>query len=127
MVMTIWVHHQHDGSSWRLAWDPGTTKFDSSTSDIDEIASFHFLDFTLDMLRIGCAEEWPSEELTKFVQRMISWLIKGSQGKFFVSTVQISAMNKEWESMLIDCITSIPRAQWEDSGHATFVQLEEFA
>jgi hypothetical protein len=28
--------------------------------------------------------------------------------------------------MLIDCITGIPRAQWEDSGCATFVQLVEF-
>jgi hypothetical protein len=52
--------------------------FDNSVVDADEMASFHFLEFTLEMLRIGCMEEWSSEELTKFVQLMISWLIRGS-------------------------------------------------
>jgi hypothetical protein len=53
-------------------------------------------------------------------------LSEESQGDFCVSTVQISAMSREWEIMLIDCITGILRAQWIDSGCATFVQLAEF-
>jgi hypothetical protein len=79
-IMIRGVQHQHDGSSWRLVWDSGTAVFDNSTTDTDEMANFHFLEFTLEMLRIGCLEEWSSEELTEFVQLMISWLIRGSQG-----------------------------------------------
>jgi hypothetical protein len=75
-VMIRGVQRRHDGSSQRLAWDPGTVVFDNSTTDTDEMASFRFPEFTLGMLRIGCLEEWSSEELTKFMQLMISWLIK---------------------------------------------------
>jgi hypothetical protein len=49
-------------------------------------------------------EEWSSEELTEFVQLMISWLIRGSQGDFCVSTMQISAMSRE-------CFTSSRQAR----------------
>jgi len=31
---------QHDGSSRRLAWDPDTAVFDSSTTNTDEMANF---------------------------------------------------------------------------------------
>jgi hypothetical protein len=101
-------------------------EFDSSASHTDEMASFRLSEFTLEMLRIGCVEEWSSKELTEFVQLMIVWLIRGSQGDFCVSTMQISAMSREWETMLIEYITGISRAQWADSGCAAFVQLAEF-
>jgi hypothetical protein len=92
--MTRGVRGHHDGSSWRLAWDLGTIEFDKSTFNTDEMASFCFPEFTLEMLRIGCMEEWSSEELTEFVQLTIVWLIRGSQGDFCVSIVQISAMSR---------------------------------
>jgi hypothetical protein len=40
MVMIRGVQHQHDGSSRRLAWDPGTIVFDNSIDDTDEMAIF---------------------------------------------------------------------------------------
>jgi hypothetical protein len=67
-VMIKGVQRQHDGSSHRLAWDPGTALFDSLTTDTNEMASFRFSKFTLGMLRIGCSKEWCSEELTEFMQ-----------------------------------------------------------
>jgi hypothetical protein len=137
-------------------------------------------------------EEWSSEELTKFVQLMIAWLIRGSQEDSCVSPLQISAMSRgcftsyrlawdpgdfttygqvrerftwrdfaddmlgdmgecttcqqsrsghthlaglmqslpiserEWESMLIDCITGLPRVQGADSMCTTIDQSSEF-
>jgi hypothetical protein len=79
--------------------------FDSSTVDTDEMASFRFPEFTLGMLRIGCLEEWSSEELTEFMQLMIAWLIRGSQVDSCVSTLQISAMSR-------GCFTSY-RLVWD--------------
>ena len=93
-IMARGVQGQHDGSSWRLSWDLGTIEFDKSTFNTDEMASFCFPEFTLEMLMIGCMEEWYSEELTEFVQLTIVWLIRGSQGDFCVSIVKISAMSR---------------------------------
>jgi hypothetical protein len=56
------------------------------------------------MLRIGCLEEWSSEELTKFMQLMIAWLIRVSQVDYCISTLQISAMSRE-------CFTSSRQAR----------------
>ena len=67
MVMIRGVQPRHDGFPQRLAWDPGTVVFDDSIVDMDEMANFRFLEFTLGMLRIGCLEEWSSEEFTKFM------------------------------------------------------------
>jgi hypothetical protein len=39
----------------------GTIVFDNSTTDTDEMASFHFPGFTLGMLRIICLEECSSK------------------------------------------------------------------
>jgi hypothetical protein len=69
--------------------------FDNSTTDTDEMVDSHFLEFTLEMLMIGCLDEWSSEQLTEFVKLMIVWLIRGSQTDSCVSTLHISAMNKE--------------------------------
>ena len=55
----------------------GTTMFDSSITNLDEMASFHFSNFTLGMFRFGLLKEWSFKELTKFVQLLISFLIKG--------------------------------------------------
>jgi hypothetical protein len=66
--------------------------FDNSTVDKDEMASSHFPEFTLEMLRIGCLEQGSSEELTEFVRLMIALLIRGSQMDSCVTTLQISAM-----------------------------------
>jgi hypothetical protein len=139
-----------------------------------------FPEFTLGMLRIGCSEEWSSEELIEFTQLMIAWLTRGSQVDSCISTLQISAMSREcftssrqarerfawrgfmddvggdmgecttcqqsrsghthptglmqslaisgreWESMLTDCITGLPRVQWEDSMYATIDQFTHF-
>jgi hypothetical protein len=71
-VMIRRVKCQHDGSPQRLVWDLRIALFDSWVADADEMVSFHFLEFTLDMLRIGCMEEFSSEELTEFLQLMIS-------------------------------------------------------
>jgi hypothetical protein len=116
-IMIRGVQHQHDGSSWRLAWDPGITVFDSSTTDTDEMASFHFLEFTLGMHRIGCLEEWSSEELTEFLQLRISWLIRGSQVGSCVSTLQISAMGR-------GCFTSY-RLVWDPGDFTTYRKIRE--
>jgi hypothetical protein len=35
----------------------------------------------------------------------------------------LAISGREWESMLIDCITGIPRVQWEDSVCAVIVQF----
>jgi hypothetical protein len=61
------AQRQYDGSLRRLAWDPGTAVVDNSAADTDETTSFHFLEFTLGMLRIGFLEEWISKELTEFM------------------------------------------------------------
>jgi hypothetical protein len=98
------VLRQHDGSSRRLAWYLGTAVFDNLAVDIDEMASLHFLEFTLEMLRIGCLEEWSSDELTKFVQLMIAWLTRGSQGDSCVTILQVDAMSRE-------CLTSSKQAR----------------
>jgi hypothetical protein len=45
------------------------------------------------MLRIGFLE-WSSKELTKFMQLMIAWLVRGSQVDSCVTTLHISAMNR---------------------------------
>jgi len=68
--------------------------FDSSTDDTDEMVSFLFPEFTLGMLRFSCLEEWFSEELIKFVQLLIPWLMRGSQVDSCVSTSQIRAMSR---------------------------------
>jgi hypothetical protein len=78
--------------------------FDNSTTDRDDMTSFRFQEFTLDILRIGYMEEWHSKELIEFVQLMISWLIKGSREDFCVSTMHIIAMSRE-------CFTSSRQAQ----------------
>jgi len=41
------MHHQHDGSSLQLAWNPGIAVIDNSIIDIDGMASFHSPGFTL--------------------------------------------------------------------------------
>jgi hypothetical protein len=67
MVMIIGVQRQHDGSSWSLTWDPGIIVFDSLKTDTNEMASFHFSEFTPQVHRIGCLEEWSSKESTEFL------------------------------------------------------------
>jgi hypothetical protein len=94
MVMIRGVQHQHDGSSQRLAWDPGATMFDNLVADIDGIANFRVPECTMRMLRIGFLGEWSPEELTKFMQLMIAWIIRGSQMDYCVSTLHISAMSR---------------------------------
>jgi hypothetical protein len=42
MVMIRVVQHQHGGSFLRLAWDPGISVLDSSTTDTEARASFFF-------------------------------------------------------------------------------------
>jgi hypothetical protein len=101
----------------RLVWDSGTAVFDSLVADADEMAIFCFLEFTLEMLRIGCMEEWSSEELTEFVQLMISWLIRGSQEDSCVSPLQISAMSR-------GCFTSY-RIAWDPGDFTTYGQVRE--
>ena len=93
MVMIRRVQCRYGGSSQRLAWDPVTAVFASSTTDTDEMVSFCFPKFTLAMLRVSCLEEWSSEELTELVQLLIAWLIRGSQVDSCVGTLQIRAMS----------------------------------
>jgi hypothetical protein len=47
--------------------------FNNLASNANEMASFHLRKITLGMLRIGYLEEGSSEELTKFMQLMVSW------------------------------------------------------
>jgi hypothetical protein len=79
MIMIRKVQRQHDCSPWRLFWDSSTAMFDNSIANADEMDIFCFMEFTLEIIRIGCMEEWSSEELTNFVQLMIVYLIRGSQ------------------------------------------------
>jgi hypothetical protein len=67
MAMIRGMQRQHDGSPQRLVWDSRIAVFNNLVADVDEMANFHFLEFTLEMLRTGCLEEWPSDELTNFV------------------------------------------------------------
>jgi hypothetical protein len=89
MAMIRGMQRQHDGSPRRLVWDSRTAMFNSSVADADEMASFRFLEFTLEMLRTGCLEEWPSDELTKFVQLMIAWPIIDSQEFIFKYLIRL--------------------------------------
>jgi hypothetical protein len=68
--------------------------FDNSTTNRDEITSLCFLKFTLGVHGIGCLEKRSYEELTKFIQLMIAWLIRGNQVGSCVSTLQISVMGR---------------------------------
>jgi hypothetical protein len=94
MVMVRGVQCHHDGYSWRLAWDHRIAVFDSSATDTNEMVNFHFLAFTFGMLRIGCLKECSYENLTKFMQLMIAWLIRGNQVDSCVITLQIIAMSR---------------------------------
>jgi hypothetical protein len=109
------VQNQRDGSSQRLAWDPGTIVFDNSVTDTNEMASFLFPKFTLGMIRIGCLEEWSSEELIEFVQLVIACLIRGIQVDSCVITLQISAMS-------IGCFTSYMLV-WDPGDFTTYRQV----
>jgi len=67
MIMTRVEQFQHDGSLRRLAWDSRNVESDNSKSDTNDMTIFHFKKFTLDIIRIGCVEEWYFEELPKFL------------------------------------------------------------
>jgi hypothetical protein len=99
------VQHQHGGTFPGLVWDPGITLFDSSTTIREESTDFDFPEFTFGRLRSGFLEEWSSEELTEFMQLMISWLIRSSQVDSCISTLQTSAMSR-------GCFTSY-RLVWD--------------
>jgi hypothetical protein len=88
------MHHQHEDSPRRLAWDPEIVVVDRTTAGIRGIVSLHSPEFTPSVLRIGCLGEWSPEELTEFMQLMIGWLIRGNQMDYCVSTLQISAMSR---------------------------------
>jgi hypothetical protein len=91
--------------------------FERSITDTYEMVNFLFSKFTLGMLRIGCLEEWYSEELTEFVQPMISWLIKGSQVDSCISTLQDSALSR-------GCFTSYMLV-WDPGDFTTYRQVRE--
>jgi hypothetical protein len=87
------MHHQHKDSPLRLTWDLEIVVVDKTTTNIGGIASFHSPYFTSGVCRIGCLEEWYSEESTMFQQLMIAWLTRGSQAYSYDGTVQISTMS----------------------------------
>jgi hypothetical protein len=88
------MHHQHDGSSLRLAWDPGIRVVDSSVADIDGMAGFRSPEFTFGVRMIGCLDERSSEGLIEPRQFMIAWLIRDTLAGSYVSTWKISAMSR---------------------------------
>jgi hypothetical protein len=47
MVVIGGMHHQHDSSSWQLAWDLKIAVVDRSTIDTDGTAGLRSLKFTL--------------------------------------------------------------------------------
>jgi hypothetical protein len=57
------MHHQHDGSSRRLAWDLEIVVVDRSTVNTDGTASLRSPEFTLGVRRISSLEEQSSKEL----------------------------------------------------------------
>jgi hypothetical protein len=57
------MHHQHNGSSWRLEWDPEIPFVDRSITDTDGITSLHSPQFTLRVRRISSLAEQCSEDL----------------------------------------------------------------
>jgi hypothetical protein len=60
----------------------------------EESINFDFPEFTFGRLRSGCLEEWSFEELTTFMQLMISWLIRGSQVDSCIGSLQTSVMSR---------------------------------
>jgi hypothetical protein len=70
------MHHRHEDSPLRLAWDPGIAVVDKTTSDTSGIASLHSPEFTPRVRRIGCLEERSPKESTLFQQLMIAWLMR---------------------------------------------------
>jgi hypothetical protein len=58
------------------------------------MAIFKILNFTLGMFRFGLLKESSSEELTKFVQLLIAFLVKGIQVDYGVSTSHIRIMSR---------------------------------
>jgi hypothetical protein len=68
------MHHQHEDSPLRLAWDPGIAIVDRTTTDTGGISSLRSPKFTPRMRRIGCLEERSSKESVAFQQIMIAWL-----------------------------------------------------
>jgi hypothetical protein len=111
------MHHQHDGSSMGLAWDPGIVVVDSSVADIDGMASLCSPEFTLGVRMIGCLEERSSEELTEPQQFMIVWLIRDSLEGSYMSTRQIIAMSR-------GCFAP-HRVVWDPSYFTTYEQVRE--
>ena len=91
--------------------------FENSIADADEMAIFLFLEFTVEIIRIGCMEEWSSKELTEFVQLMIAWVIRGSQRDSCVSTWQIRAMSR-------GCFTSY-RLVWDPGNFTTYRLIQD--
>jgi hypothetical protein len=81
------------------------------------MASLRFPEFTPGVHRIGCLEEWSSEESTKFLQLRIAWLIRGSQVGSCVSTLQINAMGR-------GCFTSY-RLVWDPGDFTTYRKIRE--
>jgi hypothetical protein len=51
------MHHQHEDSPLRLAWDPGIAVVDMMTTDIGGISSLRSQEFTPGVRRIGFLEE----------------------------------------------------------------------
>jgi hypothetical protein len=88
------MHHQHDGSSRQLAWDPGIVVADRSATDTNGIASLRSPKFTLGVRRISSLEEQSFEELTEPRQFMIVWPVKDSLASSFVCTGKISTMSR---------------------------------
>jgi hypothetical protein len=81
--MTRGVQCQHDGSSRRLAWDLGLQSLTTRHPIQMRWPIFTFSEFTLEMLRIGCVEEWSSEELNQVcVAYDCPRLIRGKSGGF---------------------------------------------
>jgi hypothetical protein len=85
-------------STWwylsRISLGPWDYMLDSSTTIREESTDFDFPEFTFGRLRSGCLEEWSSEELTEFMQLMISWLIRGSQVDSCIGSLQTSVMSR---------------------------------
>jgi hypothetical protein len=109
------MHHQHEDSPLRLAWDPGIAVVDRMTTDTGGIASLHSPEFTPRVRRIGRLEERSPEESVVFQQLMIAWLTRGSQADSCDSTVQISMMRR-------GCFTSY-RIVWDPGDFITYGQV----
>jgi hypothetical protein len=110
-IMIRVAQHQHGGSFLRLAWDPGISVLDSSTTDTKARASFFFHE-------IGSLVEKFFEGLIELLQYRVALLIDNIQEASYVSTLSDHTLSggcftsSRWFGTLVSFLVSVWFNRW---------------